>query len=67
MKKIVSVVLLAVLVLSVFAGCGKSSSITIAVPNDATNEGRALLLLQDKGYIKRRHNRYYKRHCREPL
>ncbi len=52
MKKIVSVVLLAVLVLSVFAGCGKSSSITIAVPNDATNEGRALLLLQDKGYIK---------------
>ena len=52
MKKIVSVVLLAVLVLSVFAGCGKSSSITIAVPNDATHEGRALLLLQDKGYIK---------------
>ncbi len=51
MKKIVSVVLLAVLVLSVFAGCGKSSSITIAVPNDATNEGRALLLLQDKATI----------------
>lgn len=28
------------------------SQITIAVPNDTTNEARALLLLQDKGYIK---------------
>lgn len=28
------------------------STITIAVPNDATNEGRALLLLQELGYIK---------------
>ena len=37
-----------------FAGCGgkDSGSVTIAVPNDATNEARALLLLEAKGYIK---------------
>lgn len=54
MKKIVSLLLAAVLVLSLFAGCSSSSSdnITIAVPNDTTNEARALLLLQEKGYIK---------------
>ncbi|OCN02097.1 methionine ABC transporter substrate-binding protein [Clostridium sp. W14A] len=37
-------------------GSGSSSSsstqISIAIPNDTTNEARALLLLQDKGYIK---------------
>ena len=40
-------------------GCGSKSddsdgatTIQIAVPNDTTNEARALLLLQDKGYIK---------------
>ena len=33
-------------------GCsGGGNSITVAVPNDATNEARALLLLQEKGYI----------------
>lgn len=38
--------------LVVLAGCGNSSStITIAVPNDTSNEARALLLLQDKGII----------------
>lgn len=31
--------------------CGGSKELTIAVPNDTTNEARALLLLQDKGYI----------------
>lgn len=30
----------------------KASSITIAIPNDATNGGRALLLLESLGYIK---------------
>ena len=30
---------------------GKASSITIAIPNDATNGGRALLLLESLGYI----------------
>ena len=54
MKKIVSLLLLAVLALGVFAGCGskEDGSITIAVPNDTTNEARALLLLEEKGYIK---------------
>lgn len=54
MKKIVSLLLLAVLALGVFAGCGskEDGSITIAVPNDTTNEARALRLLEEKGYIK---------------
>lgn len=54
MKKIVSLLLLAILALGVFAGCGskEDGSITIAVPNDTTNEARALLLLEEKGYIK---------------
>ena len=54
MKKIVSLLLVAVLALAIFAGCSnkQSESLTIAVPNDATNEARALLLLQAKGYIK---------------
>ena len=55
MKKIISVALVIVLALSsVFAlsGCGNKSGITIAVPNDTTNEARALLLLEDLGYIK---------------
>ena len=43
--------LIAALVLS---GCGaeKSSTIQIAVPNDTTNEARALLLLEENGIIK---------------
>ena len=54
MKKFISIALAAVLTvgaLFTFAGCG-SNGITIAVPNDTTNEARALLLLQDKGIIK---------------
>ena len=57
MKKFVAILLTLVLVFS-FAACGNSGSdegaatITIAVPNDTTNEARALLLLQDNGYIK---------------
>ena len=62
MKKIISILLIAALAvtsLTVFASCGSDSkdskdskSYTIAVPNDTTNEARALLLLQDQGYIK---------------
>ena len=56
MKRIVSFALTAVLILTtvfVFAGCGSSSeAITIAIPNDTTNEARALLLLENLGYIK---------------
>ncbi len=64
-KKILAIALTAALAFgSVFSltACGddsssggkdnKSSSITIAIPNDATNSGRALLLLESLGYIK---------------
>ena len=61
MKKTLSIILAAVLTLSLvlsFASCGQGSSddkkdsLTIAVPNDTTNEARALLLLQEQGIIK---------------
>ena len=54
MKKVIALVIAAVVVLATFAACSssKDKAITIAVPNDTTNEARALLLLQDKGYIK---------------
>ena len=55
MKKIVLFALIAVLVLTTIfavAGCDSSSNvITIAIPSDTTNEARALLLLEDLGYI----------------
>ena len=56
MKKLLSSLLALTLVLALafaFTGCGSSggddaaSEIEIAVPNDTTNEARALLLLQD--------------------
>ena len=55
MKRIVSFTLAVLLIVTAFAltGCGsKDGQITIAVPNDTTNEARALLLLEDLGYIK---------------
>lgn len=59
MKRILSLILALVLSLSaifVFASCGSEKdsqkTITIAVPNDTTNEARALLLLENLGYIK---------------
>ena len=51
---ILGTVLAAALLLSL-AACGGGSaakSVTIAIPNDTTNEARALLLLQTLGYIK---------------
>ena len=53
MKKLLTV-LLSVLVVLSLAGCGAkdSKTITIAVPNDTTNEARALLLLENLGIIK---------------
>ncbi len=54
MKKKISFVLAVAIVLSALltlSACSKKESITIAVPNDTTNEARALLLLQDLGYI----------------
>ena len=54
MKKIVTRIFAAVSAAAVLAlaGCGGGSdTITIAVPNDTSNEARALLLLQDQGII----------------
>lgn len=55
MKKITSIILAALLALSLIGltACGgdNGDTIKIAVPNDTTNEARALLLLQDLGYI----------------
>ena len=56
MKKITAIILAAVLILTsaiAFAGCSSTSkTLTIAIPNDTTNEARALLLLEELGYIK---------------
>ncbi len=56
MKKLISLVLIAVLALTTafsLTACGNDSNkITIAIPNDTTNEARALLFLEDLGYIK---------------
>lgn len=61
MKKVISLLLITVMIFATcfaLGGCGGSDdsaasggTITIAVPNDTTNEARALLLLQDMGYI----------------
>ena len=52
MKKLFATLCTGFLLLGLLAGCGsKSDSVTIVVPNDTTNEARALLLLQDNGYI----------------
>ena len=48
MKKLTALVLALALILSLAAA---SAEITIAVPNDPTNEGRALLLLESYGLI----------------
>ncbi|MGN0164780.1 MAG: MetQ/NlpA family ABC transporter substrate-binding protein [Lachnospiraceae bacterium] len=55
MKKVLAVLFSFIFILSALTGCskdGKDEAITIAVPNDTTNEARALLLLQEQGYIK---------------
>ena len=52
MKKFFAAICAAALALTALAGCGSSKNIQIAVPNDTTNEARALLLLADNGYIK---------------
>ena len=50
MKKIIALLVALVLTLSLTAAF--ADGIKIAVPNDPTNEGRALLLLQAYGLIK---------------
>lgn len=54
MKKLLTAVLAAAIIVScvfAFSSCESKPGITIAVPNDTTNEARALLLLQENGYI----------------
>ena len=54
-KKLVIYILILTLGVSALLGlsaCSNKSQLTIAVPNDTSNEARALLLLEDKGYIK---------------
>ena len=51
MKKLLVTLAAAVSALSLVTACGGSKNVTVAVPNDTTNEARALLLLQDNGYI----------------
>ena len=51
-KKLAALALGVVTVASLTACGGSSKGITIAVPNDTTNEARALLLLEENGYIK---------------
>ncbi len=50
--RILTLVLVLALALSLTACSGKKSGITIGVPNDTTNEARALTLLESLGYIK---------------
>ena len=57
MKKVITTILSLVLIFTFaigLTGCGGGSdeTIQIAIPNDTTNEARALLLLQDNGIIK---------------
>lgn len=54
MKKIISLLLVLTLSLCLAAACSEKTaqSLTIAVPNDTTNEARALLLLEANGILK---------------
>lgn len=47
MKKLLFIILAG----AIFSACSKNN-LTIAVPNDTTNEARALILLEKEGYIK---------------
>ena len=55
-KRILALLLTALTAVGLLAGCGSSKKVTIAVPNDTTNEARALLLLQEQGIIKLKDN-----------
>ena len=53
MKKTLSLVLALTLLCALcLSGCGKNESIVIGIPNDTTNEARALQLLEANGIIK---------------
>ena len=82
MKKTIALLLALVLTLGLLASCAKkpdggettatsAGTIQIAIPNDTTNEARALILLENLGIIKlkggRRRHRHHPRHRRESL
>lgn len=52
MKKILSIISVTLIAVLLLASCGSKGGITVAVPNDTTNEARALLLLEKNGYLK---------------
>ena len=55
MKRIIALALAAVMLVGAtiaLASCNTEKKITIAVPNDTTNEARALQLLENQGIIK---------------
>ncbi len=52
MKKILPVISVTLIAVLLLASCGSKGGITVAVPNDTTNEARALLLLEKNGYLK---------------
>ncbi|MDO5564015.1 MAG: MetQ/NlpA family ABC transporter substrate-binding protein [Eubacteriales bacterium] len=58
MKKVLSLTIIVSVLIFTLCACGAktsgvtSSKVTIAIPNDTTNEARALLLLAKNGYIK---------------
>ena len=53
MKKTLSLVLALTLLCALcLSGCGKSETVVIGIPNDTTNEARALQLLEANGIIK---------------
>ncbi len=51
MKRIAAIVITLALAILLLASCGGKKGVTIAVPNDTTNEARALLLLEANGLI----------------
>ena len=55
MKKILTAIIAVVFTVALAAGftaCTKANGVVIAVPNDTTNEARALMLLEQQGFIK---------------
>ena len=51
-RKIVVLFITALIATAALAACTAKTKLTVAIPNDTTNEARALLLLEANGYIK---------------
>lgn len=50
MKKTLLILIIIILIITALSGCSQTK-ITVAIPDDATNRARALLLMEDLGYI----------------